>query len=138
MQNINICDSQRTPPLHRAVRCGNVPAVKTFFFYLGPDVSVVKADKNDAIRLKRLKNEPERVEEYIEFVFPEADVRVVKAVKYDAIRLERLKNEPERMEEYLNFKKGSTQKPLQNISNQRIYCGKPLRIQQRKKAGTGS
>ena len=40
---------------------------------------------------------------------------LVKAVKYDVIRLERLKNEPERMEEYLNFKKGSTQKPLQNI-----------------------
>ena len=36
------------------------------------------------------------------------------------------------MEEYLNFKKGSTQKPLQNISNQRKYWGKPLRIQQRK------
>ena len=44
---------------------------------------------------------------------------LVKAVKYDVIRLERLKNEPERMEEYLNFKKGSTQKPLRNISNQR-------------------
>ena len=40
---------------------------------------------------------------------------LVKAVKYDVIRLERLKNEPERMEEYLNFKKGSTQKPLQNM-----------------------
>ena len=74
---------------------------------------MVKADKDDAV--KRLKNEPERMEEYIEFVFPEADASVVKDVKYDAIRLERLKNEPERMEEYLNFKKGSTQKPLQNI-----------------------
>ena len=84
-------------------------------FYLGTDVSVVKADKNDAVRLERSKNEPERMEEYIEFVFPEADVSVVKAVKYYAIRLERLKNEPERMEEHLNFKKGSTQKPLQNI-----------------------
>ena len=40
---------------------------------------------------------------------------LVKVLKYDVIRLERLKNEPERMEEYLNFKKGSTQKPLQNI-----------------------
>ena len=40
---------------------------------------------------------------------------LVKAVKYDVIRLERLKNEPERMEEYLTFKKGFTQKPLQNI-----------------------
>ena len=66
---------------------------------------MVKADKNDVVRLERLKNEPERMEEYIEFVFPEADVSVVKAVKYDAIRLERLKNEPERIEEYLNFKK---------------------------------
>ena len=64
------------------------------FFYLGTDVSVVKADKNDAVRLERLKNEPERMEEYIEFVFPEADVSVVKDVKYDAIRLERLKNKP--------------------------------------------
>ena len=76
---------------------------------------MVKADKNDAVRLERLKNEAERMKEYIEFVCPEADVSVVKAVKYDAIRLGRLKNEPERMEEYLNFKKGSTQKPLQNI-----------------------
>ena len=114
MQNINICDAQRTPRLYLAVRCGNAPAVKSVF-YLGTDVSVVKADKNDLVRLEGLKNEPERMEEYIEFVFPEADVSVVKAVKYDAIRLERLKNEPERMEEYLNFKKDSTQKPLQNI-----------------------
>ena len=76
---------------------------------------MVKADKNDLVRLEGLKNEPERMEEYIEFVFPEADVSVVKAVKYDAIRLERLKNESERMEEYLNFKKDSTRKPLQNI-----------------------
>ena len=120
MQNINICDAQRTPPLHLAVRYGNAPAVKKLF-YLGADVSVVKAGKNDAIRLERLKNEPERMEEYLEFVFPEAGVSVVKAVKYDAIRLERLKNEPERMEEYQNVKKGSTQKPLQNISNQRKY-----------------
>ena len=82
---------------------------------------MVKAGKNDAIRLERLKNEPERMEEYLEFVFLEGGVSVVKAVKYDAIRLERLKNEPERMEEYLNVKKGSTQKPLQNISNQRKY-----------------
>ena len=76
---------------------------------------MVKADKNDLVRLEGLKNEPKRMEEYIEFVFPEADVSVVKAVKYDAIRLERLKNESERMEEYLNFKKDSTQKSLQNI-----------------------
>ena len=69
MQNINICDVQRTPPLHLAVRCGKAPAVKKLF-YLGADVSVVKADKNDGIRLKRLKNEPERMGEYLEFVFP--------------------------------------------------------------------
>ena len=74
MQNINICDAQRTPPLYLAVKCGNAPAVKKLFFYLGADVSVVKADKNDAVRLERLKNELERMEEYIEFVFPEADV----------------------------------------------------------------
>ena len=67
---------------------------------------MVKADENDSIRLKRLKNEPERMEEYIAFVFAwGADVSRVKAVKYDAIRLERLKNEPERMEEYLNLKR---------------------------------
>ena len=68
MQNINIGDAQRMPPLHLAVRCGNAPAVKKFF-YLGADVSVVKADENDAIRLKRSKNEPERMEEYLEFLF---------------------------------------------------------------------
>ena len=78
--------------------------------------------KNYAVRLERLKNEPERMEEYlVECGFPEADVSVVKDVKYDAIRLERLKNESEKMEEYLKFKKGSAQKPLQNISIQRKY-----------------
>ena len=46
MQNINVCDAQRTPSLHQAVRCGTAPAVKKLFFYLGADVSVVKADKN--------------------------------------------------------------------------------------------
>ena len=78
--------------------------------------------KNYAVRLERLKTEPERMEEYlVECGFPEADVSVVKDVKYDAIVLERLKNESEKMEEHLKFKKGSTQKPLQNISNQRKY-----------------
>ena len=42
---------------------------------------MLKADKNDAARLERLKNEPERMEENLECVFPEADVSVVKAVK---------------------------------------------------------
>ena len=60
-------------------------------FYLGADVSVIKGGKNDAFRLERLNNEPERMEEYLEFVFPEADVSVVKAVKYDAITLACLK-----------------------------------------------
>ena len=90
MQNISICDAQRTPPLHLAVRCGKSPAVKKLF-YLGADISVVKAGKNHAVRLERLDNEPERMEEYLEFVFPEADVSVVKAVKYDVIRLACLK-----------------------------------------------
>ena len=62
------------------------------------------------------------------FVFPEAGVSVVKEVKYDAIRLERLKNEPERMEEYLNFKKGSTQKPLQNIQGDQFLFFEPIPI----------
>ena len=52
---------------------------------------MVKAGKNDAVRLEHLNNEPERMEEYLEFAFPEADVSVVKAVKYDAIRLACLK-----------------------------------------------
>ena len=78
--------------------------------YLGADVSVVKADKD--IRLERLKKEPEKMDQYLEFVFSEADVSVVIAVNYDTIRLERLKNSPERMEEHLKFKKGSAQKSL--------------------------
>ena len=73
---------------------------------------VIVIIKNYAVRLERLKNEPERMEEYlVECVFPEADVSVVKDVKYDAIVLERLKNEPERVKEYLNF---SSSKPLFN------------------------
>ena len=82
---------------------------------------MVKADKNDAIRLKRLKSEPERMEEYIELVFPEAHVSVVKALKYDAIRLERLKNEPERMEEYLKLKRALRKSLCRTSSNQRKY-----------------
>ena len=56
--------------------------------YLGADVSVVKADKNNDIRLERLKNEPEKVEQSLEFVYSEADVSVIKAVHYDAIGLD--------------------------------------------------
>ena len=56
--------------------------------YLGADVSVVKADKNNDIRLERLKNEPEKVEQSLEFVYSEDDVSVIKAVHYDAIGLD--------------------------------------------------
>ena len=69
---------------------------------------MVKADKD--IRPERLKNEPEKMDQYLEFVFSEADVSVVIAVNYDTIRLERLKSTPERMEEHRKFKKGSAQK----------------------------
>ena len=69
---------------------------------------MVKADKD--IRPERLKNEPEKMDQYLEFVFSEADVSVVIAVNYDTIRLERLKSTPERMEEHSKFKKGSAQK----------------------------
>ena len=84
---------------------------------------MVKADKD--IRLERLKNEPEKMDQYLEFVCSEADLSVVIAVNYDTIRLERLKNTPGRMEEHRKFKKGSAQKKpffqVQNISNQRKY-----------------
>ena len=52
MQNSNISEAPPSPPLHPAVRCGNAPAVKKLV-YLGAEVSVVKADKNDTIRLER-------------------------------------------------------------------------------------
>ena len=55
------------------------------FVFREANVNVVKAFKYDAIRLERLKNEPERMEEYLEFVFREANVNVVKVFKYDAI-----------------------------------------------------
>ena len=69
------------------MRWGNAPAVKELV-YLGADVSVVKADKNNDIRLERLKNEPEKVEQSLEFVYSEDDVSVIKAVHYDAIGLD--------------------------------------------------
>ena len=69
------------------MRWDNAPAVKELV-YLGADVSVVKADKNNDIRLERLKNEPEKVEQSLEFVYSEADVSVIKAVHYDAIGLD--------------------------------------------------
>ena len=52
VQDINICDAQGRTSLQMAVRCGNAPAVKKLV-YLGADVSVVKADSNDAIGLER-------------------------------------------------------------------------------------
>ena len=90
-----------------AVRWGNAPFLKELV-YVGAEVSLVKVDKD--IRLERLKNEPEKMDQYLEFVFSEADVSVVIAVNYDTIRLERWKNTPERMEEHRKLKKGSAQK----------------------------
>ena len=85
--NINICDAKGRTPLRMTMRRGNAPAVKELV-YLGADVSVVKADKNNDIRLERLKNEPEKMEQSLEFVYSEADVSVIKAVNYDAMRLD--------------------------------------------------
>ena len=53
-QNINICDAQGRTSLQMAVRYDDVPAVKKLV-YLGAEVSVVKAVRNDAIRLERKK-----------------------------------------------------------------------------------
>ena len=61
LQNINICDAKGLTPLHLAVRCGNAQAVKKLI-ELGADVSVIKANKNDAVELERLKNEAESIE----------------------------------------------------------------------------
>ena len=84
--------------------------------YVVAEVSLVKADKD--IRLERLKDEPEKMDQYLEFVFSEADVSLVIAVNYDTIRLERLKNTPERMEEHRKFKKGSAQKAFLSGADQ--------------------
>ena len=51
-QDINICDAQGRTSLQMPVRSGNASAVKKLA-YLGGDVSVVKADSNDAIGLER-------------------------------------------------------------------------------------
>ena len=61
VQNIDIGDVEGRTPLQMAVRCSNAQAVKKLVD-LGADVSVVKADKKDAVDLERLKDEAESVE----------------------------------------------------------------------------
>ena len=65
-QSVNICDAEGLTPLQMAERHGNAQAVK-MLVDLGADVSAVKADKTNARRLKLLKNEAERMEEYPKF-----------------------------------------------------------------------
>ena len=61
VQNIDIRDVEGRTPLQMAVRCGNAQAVKKLVD-LGADVSLVKADKKDAVELERLYYEAESVE----------------------------------------------------------------------------
>ena len=61
VQNIDIRDVEGRTPLQMAVRCGNAQAVKKLVD-LGADVSLVKADKKDAVELERLYYEAENVE----------------------------------------------------------------------------
>ena len=61
VQNVDIRDVEGRTPLQMAVRCGNAQAVKKFVD-LGADVSLVKADKKDAVELERLYNEADSVE----------------------------------------------------------------------------
>ena len=65
-QIINTCDAKGLTPLHTAVRSGNVQAVKKLVD-LGADISVVKTDKKDAVRLEILKNEAELREQHRQF-----------------------------------------------------------------------
>ena len=53
VKNVDSRDVQDRTPLQMAVRCGNTQAVKKLVD-LGADVSLVKADKKDAIELERL------------------------------------------------------------------------------------
>ena len=62
-QIINTCDAKGLTPLHTAVRSGNAQAVKKLVD-LGADISVVKTDKKDAVRLEILKNEAELREQH--------------------------------------------------------------------------
>ena len=66
VQKIDSRDAKGLTPLQMAVRSGNAQAVKRLVD-LGANVSVVKADKTDAERLKLLKNEAERMEEHLKF-----------------------------------------------------------------------
>ena len=68
VQNINIRDSEGLTPLQMSVRHGNAQAVKRLVD-LGADVSVFKADKTGARRLKLLKKEAERMEEHLKLGF---------------------------------------------------------------------
>ena len=61
VQNIDIRDVEGRTPLQMAVRCGNAQAVKKLVD-LGADVSLVKADKRDAVELERLYYEAKSVE----------------------------------------------------------------------------
>ena len=61
VQNVDIRDVEGRTPLQMAVRCGNAQAVKKLVD-LGADVSLVKADKKDAVELERLYNEADSVE----------------------------------------------------------------------------
>ena len=53
VKNVDSRDVEGRTPLQLAVRCGNAPAVRKLVD-LGADVSLVKADKKDAIELERL------------------------------------------------------------------------------------
>ena len=65
-QNINTCDAKGLTPLHTAVRSGNAQAVKKLVD-LGADISVVKTDKKDAVRLEVLMNEAELRKQHLKF-----------------------------------------------------------------------
>ena len=66
VQNVSIRDAKGRTPLQMAVIFWSAQAVKTLVD-LGADISVVKADEKDAIILERLKNEAERMEQYLKF-----------------------------------------------------------------------
>ena len=65
-QSVNICDAGGLTPIQLAVRFGTAQAMKKLVD-LGAHVSVVKAVKTDARRLKLLNNEAERMEEHLQF-----------------------------------------------------------------------
>ena len=65
-QIINTCDAKGLTPLHTAVRSGNAQAVKKLVD-LGADISVVKTDKKDAVRLEVLMNEAELRKQHLKF-----------------------------------------------------------------------